>query len=98
MTVLKLEKEQKQLYERATIFSSKKILYLFMEWIILLIQPYPFFVDITISTYNSYDNYSIQYPLNDLLAIFSLGRVYILFKTALTLTPYMNNRGNFDVI
>lgn len=93
LTVVQLEKEQKQLYQKATVFSSRKILYLLLEWIILLLQPYPFLAEASYTTQNSYDKYPITYPLNDLLAILSFGRVYILLKTALFLTPYMNNRG-----
>lgn len=50
LTLVRLEKEQKQLYQKATIFSSRRILYLFVEWIILLLQPYPFLADTTINT------------------------------------------------
>lgn len=98
MTVMRLEKEQKQLYQKATLFSSRKILYLLAEWVTLMVQPYPFFVDTTITTDNSYEGYSIQLPLNDLLAILSFGRIFILFKTALFFTPYMDNRGTYAFI
>jgi hypothetical protein len=93
ITVMRLEKEQKQLYKKATLFSSRKIFYLLAEWVTLVLQPYPFFVDSTITTHNSYEGYPIQLPLNDLLAILSFGRVFILLKTALFFTPYMGNRG-----
>lgn len=80
------------MYQNATLFSSKKILPLLGESFLLLLQPYPFFIGMHFNTENSYQEYSISYPLNDLLAIFSLARVYILFRSALALTPYMSNR------
>lgn len=100
LTILRLEKEQKQIYERATIFSSKKILYLLMEWAILLVQPYPFFIGVTVGTHNSYEDYSIEYPLNDLLAILSLARhplqncthPHSLHEQPMWFCPYSANR------
>ena len=65
---------------------------------LLLLQPYPFFIDVNITTENAYSNYPVEYPLNDLLAILSLGRVAILLKTMLVLTPYMDNRGTKGII
>lgn len=56
---MRLEKEQKQLYQKATLFSSRKIFYLLAEWVTLMLQPYPFFVDTTIKTHNSYEAYPI---------------------------------------
>lgn len=73
-------------------------MYLLFECLLLLLQPYPFFTDVNITTENAYSNYPIEYPLNDLLAILSLGRVAILFKTTLVLTPYMDNRGTKGLI
>ena len=80
------------MYQNATLFSSMRIISLLAESFILLLQPYPFFIGMHFSTENAYQGYSINYPLNDLLAIFSLVRVYILFRSALALTPYMSNR------
>jgi hypothetical protein len=93
MTVLQLEKEQKVLYEKATIITSKKILNILAEWIILVLQPYPFFIGSTFHTTNSFIGHDVQYPINDFLAILSFGRIYILLRTALLMTSYMNSRG-----
>ena len=93
MTVLRLQKEQKLIYEKATLITSKKILNMLAEWIILVLQPYPFFIGSTFHTNNSFIGHDIQYPINDLLAILSFGRIYILLRTALLMTSYMNSRG-----
>jgi hypothetical protein len=94
ITMLRLEKEQKLIFEKATLKTSKKMLYILLEWVILLLQPYPFLIDFTFITQNSYQNHQLEYPLNDLLAILSFGRIYILFRSALLMTPYMNGRAN----
>ena len=65
-----------------------------VEWLILILQPYPFFINFTITTPNSYHKYDVEFHVNDFLAILSFGRIYILIRTALLLTPYMNNRAN----
>jgi hypothetical protein len=62
------------------------------EWAFLLLQPYPFLTDSSFTTSNAYSDDPIQYPINDILAILSFTKVYILVRTALFLTPYMNNR------
>ena len=61
-------------------------------------QPYPFLSDTTLTMQNAYEEYPMQFPINDLLAILSFGRVFILAKTALFFTPYMSNRGDFGLI
>jgi len=52
MTVLRLEKEQKLIYEKATLITSRKILNMLAEWIILVLQPYPFFIGSFVTTSN----------------------------------------------
>jgi len=94
-TLLQLQIAQKILYEKSTLISTKKILYLAVEWVVLLLQPYPFLIDIKFQTANSYDDYPINYPVNDILAIASFSRIYILVRAALILTPYMSNRCNW---
>jgi hypothetical protein len=60
--------------------------------LIFMVQPYPFLVHHTFSTSNKEVGYTIEYPANDLLTILSFGRIYIILRTILLLTPYMNNR------
>ena len=74
--------------------TSKKILNILIEWAILILQPYPFFINFTITVSNSYHAYDVEYYVNDFLSILSFGRIYILLRTFLLLTPYMNNRAN----
>ena len=92
--MLTLEKEQKVLYDKVSLISSKKVVYLLGEWAIMAVQPYPFLIGYTFSTSNYYVGYDIEYHANDLLTILSFGRIYILLRAALLMTPYMNNRGS----
>ena len=64
------------------------------EWIILVLQPYPFFIGSSFKTVNSFIGLELEYPINDFLAILSFGRIYILLRTALLMTSYMNSRAN----
>ena len=93
MTVLTLQKYQKLIYDKATLTTSKKILNVFLEWIILVLQPYPFLIGLTFTSSNSYQGYNMEYPINDFLTILSFGRIYFLIRTALLMTSYMNSRG-----
>lgn len=63
-----------------------------LECFIILAQPYPFLEGIYFETENSYVKVKYLYPVNDLLAILSLARTYIIFRGLILLTPYMNNR------
>ena len=54
LNLLKLEKEQKKIYKKENIYSTNKIIYLLCEWIILIMQPYPFFIGIEIQTINAF--------------------------------------------
>lgn len=92
MAVLNLEKNRKAVYQNATLFTTKKIFWVFLECLIILIQPYPFLEDLYFETQNSYLKIPFMYPVNDFLAILSLIRTYIIFRGLILLTPYMNNR------
>ena len=92
--VLELEKKRKNVYQNATLTSTRKILWVFLEWILILIQPYPFLQGAYFETTNSYQQQNFLFPVNDLLAILSLTRLFLLFRGMLLFTPYMNNRCN----
>lgn len=93
LTLLQLEKAQKEIYENATILSNKTVLYLLGECGVMLLQPYPFLKGTTFTTHNAAEDYPLSYPLNDFMAILSLTRVYILARSVLALTPYLGTRG-----
>ncbi len=58
----------------------------------MLIQPYPFFDSIRIVTSNSYDLTEFELPVNDLLTVISVLRIYVFIRAGLILTPYQNTR------
>lgn len=94
LAILNLEKNRKAVYQNATLFTTKKVFWVLLECLIILTQPYPFFEGLYFETQNSYLKQKFLYPINDLLAILSLVRNYIIFRGLLLLTPYMNNRCN----
>lgn len=98
MAVLNLEKNRKAVYQNATLFTTKKVLWVFLECLVILLQPYPFLEGIYFETQNSYLKRNFMYPINDFLAILSLIRTYIIFRGLILLTPYMNNRCSFPLI
>ena len=59
-----------------------------------MLQPYSFLADVKFTTYNASEDYEFSYPINDLMAILSLTRIYILARSMLALTPYLSTRCN----
>ena len=58
----------------------------------MMLQPYPFLADLKFTTYNASEDYEFPYPINDLMAILSLTRIYILARSVLAFTPYLSTR------
>ncbi len=71
---------------------NPQIFYYFAECLIMLIQPYPFFDSIRIVTSNSYDLTEFELPVNDLLTVISVLRIYVFIRAGLILMPYQNTR------
>ena len=51
-----------------------------------------FLSGISFETEDSYTKIPFSFPLNDVFAILSLARIYIVFRTLMMSTSYMNNR------
>jgi hypothetical protein len=98
MALLNLKKNRKEVYQNSTLFTTKKIYWLVFECLVILIQPYPFLTDVFFITKNAFRNIKFLYPLNNLLAMGSLFRTYIILRGALLLTPYLSNRCNSPFI
>ena len=63
-----------------------------LESALILIQPQFFLMDATFQTENAYKKIKFDFPINDLLAILGLFKIYIIFRTLLINSFYMSNR------
>lgn len=57
-------------------------------------QPYPFLNDITFVTKNFSDDSEFSFKLNYMLTLYSLFRLYAVFRALMNRTVYMNPRSN----
>lgn len=63
-----------------------------LESALILIQPQFFLMDASFQTENAYKKIKFDFPINDLLAILGLFKIYIIFRNILINSFYMSNR------
>lgn len=66
----------------------------FTDFLILLVQPYPFFHGIKIDQHNTFYDLDIYYNLNDFLTILIFLRLYFITRTILISSKYMSARAS----
>lgn len=65
-----------------------------LEVALLVLQPYPFLNSVTFSSLDVYDSVEFPFKLNYLLVLLSMLRLYVIFRSHLNRTEYMNPRSN----
>lgn len=89
---LELEYYQKNLFK--THLTLPRLLNIVAESVLLVLQPYPFLNNMTLTTLDVYDSAAFEFKLNYLMVLLSMIRLYATFRSHLHRTEYMNPRSN----
>lgn len=88
---LDLAKVRREVELNNSIWSSGMWKFMFCEWMLLLIQPYPFFIGHRHTVYNNIIKHDIYYHLNDYLQLLSLFRYVYLVSSFLNFTMWRSS-------
>lgn len=91
---LELAKARREVQRKMTIWSSGYWKTMLSEWLILLIQPYPFFIGHRHTIYNIIIKENIYYHWNDYLQLLSLFRYFYLISSFLNFTEWKSSRAD----
>lgn len=65
-----------------------------IEMIVIALQPYPFFKNITFVTSNIYDSFNFEFKINYILVMLGFLRVFLLLRLVLLSSSYMSPRSS----
>ncbi|CAD8198998.1 unnamed protein product [Paramecium octaurelia] len=85
-------KSRKQISQNDRIWQTEQWYPMLIELIIYCVVPYPFTIGMRVYFYNSFQDATAYYHVNEILALFMITRTVFIFRTILAQTFWYSNR------